>query len=84
MPSVPRAVLTADFLRAHLSYDQETGLFTRIARVSGRGQGDKDLVGKIAGDLCPSTGYWRISLAGNRYLAHRLAWLYMTGDWPDE
>lgn len=38
-------------------------------------------VGKEVGGLT-SKGYVRIILDGDSYLAHRLAWYYMTGDWP--
>jgi hypothetical protein len=37
--------------------------------------------GDVAGHLT-AQGYWRISVDGRRYLAHRLAWLYVHGEWP--
>lgn len=58
-----------------LHYDPETGIF--IWRVR-RGKG---LVGSVAGQLRPS-GYVEIGINGRRCTAGRLAWLYVTGEWP--
>jgi hypothetical protein len=37
--------------------------------------------GKIAGGA-HNRGYRHIGINGIKYLAHHLAWLYVTGDWP--
>jgi hypothetical protein len=67
-------MMTLAVLREVLHYDPETGVFTyRTPRRGIR-------VGDMAG--CVSRGYRRIRVAGHIYQAHRLAWLYMTGDWP--
>lgn len=67
--------LTAARVRSVLDYDQETGLFTWKYPINNRIK-----VGDIAGYI--AQGYWRISVDGCTYLGHRLAWLYMTGEWP--
>lgn len=62
-------------LRATLSYDEETGLFTRTVSSGGA----------KAGDVCGCQnvgGYIQVSVRGRLYLAHRLAWLYIYGVWP--
>jgi hypothetical protein len=68
--------ITIDYLKEVLIYDADTGLFTWIKRSS-----RADLIGKVAGSR-HSSGYISISIYNKKRLAHRLAWLYMTGKWP--
>lgn len=68
--------LTADRLRQLLSYDASTGIFTR--RIS---QTNRVKVGDIAGSP-NQKGYINIMVDGRLYPAHRLAWLYVHGEWP--
>lgn len=63
--------LTAKQLRELVYYCDGTGVFT--SKRSG-----KTLGGKTA------QGYVAIGLNYKRYLAHRLAWLYVYGEWPKE
>lgn len=74
--------LTADFVRDSLAYDSETGTFTWLSDLkTGRGRVFIS-AGSVAGSLT-NMGYIQIGLLGKRYMAHRLAWLVMTGVWPD-
>jgi hypothetical protein len=69
-------VLTADRLRELFEYDPDSGLFVSIRRNNNRFP-----AGRIAGTL-DKAGYVVIHIDGRVYKAHRLAWLYMTGEWP--
>jgi hypothetical protein len=69
--------LTAERLRNLLHYDPATGVFAW--RVS---DGHRRIVGAAAGGK-NSEGYRKIRIDGRRYPAHRLAWLYEHGKWPD-
>ncbi len=71
-------MLTAEELRELLSYDKITGIFIRKMKTS-----NCIHVGDIAGGL-KSDGYLRIRIKGKRYLAHRLAWLYVHGSFPEQ
>lgn len=74
-----RELITAEELRRILSYDAQTGIFTWIEVRCLKQRGS------IAGKK-HNRGYWNIRIGGrngNLYLAHRLAWLYMTGKWPE-
>ncbi len=74
---LPKHDLTAEELRRVLHYNPNAGDFTwLVARRASE-------VGKRAGGVRPD-GYIHIGISGRRYLAHRLAWLYMTGGWPTE
>lgn len=68
--------LTADRLREVLDYDRETGVFTWL---ESRG---RVRAGVTAGAV-DSKGHLRIRIDGQLYGAHRLAWLYMKGHWPE-
>lgn len=69
--------LTAEALREFLRYDPETGTFIWLKH-----QIRTDKIGRRAGGLCKRDGYIIIAILGHRYPAQRLAWLYMTGEWP--
>lgn len=60
-----------------LEYNRVTGLFF-WKRPNPRSSVS---VGQKAG--CIDNGYVYITLDRKRYLAHRLAWLYHFGDWPE-
>jgi len=69
--------LTQDRLKEILSYDKGTGLFKWKISV---GTAKK---GSIAGNKRP-VGYVAIKINSNPYYAHRLAWLYVNGEFPED
>ena len=68
--------LTQEQLQQLLSYDPETGIFTNLTQ---RGRSVK--IGAVAGSKY-SEGYICIAIDYKRYLAHRLAWLYVHDNFP--
>lgn len=62
--------LTQTRLKKLVHYNCDTGIFTRIKN------------GLVAG-CADSKGYWKISIDGKSYRAHRLVWLYVFGKFPN-
>lgn len=69
-------MLTQIELKRHLHYDPETGIFTRLISNSNIVK-----VGSIAGSK-NHKGYLQIQINSKVYGAHRLAWLYVNGEFP--
>jgi|688.fasta_scaffold858151_2 hypothetical protein len=68
--------LTQSYLKEYLSYESGTGIFTWIK--SYRNQ----RLGKIVG-MIDRDGYRTITFKRKHYRAHRLAWFYVYGKWPN-
>jgi HNH endonuclease len=71
-------VITQDQLKQRLRYDPDTGVFTWLnGWRKGKPAGCKDAWGYLQ---------IRISVKGIKkdYKAHRLVWLYLSGEWPPE
>lgn len=75
---MPKPIVTLARVTQLLEYNPDTGIFKWIATTSNRIQ-----VGDVAGSPHAS-GHISIGIDGRLYLAHRLAWLIMTGDWPSK
>lgn len=74
-------MLTQEFLKEVLCYDEFTGYFIWLK------SHQKIKSGMRAGSVSESYSgkkYIRIAISSKRYLAHRLAFLYMTGNFPHD
>ena len=71
-------MITQEELKYLLTYNEDTGQFTW--NMSRRGFVKK---GDIAGTT-DHLGYVRIKAGDRVHLAHRLAWLYVNGKWPEK
>ena len=65
-------------LRELLHYDPMTGVFTRSEKSNRR-----VVIGAVA-SFNKNGRYARVCVNNQRYYAHRLAWLYMYGAWPED
>jgi hypothetical protein len=71
-------IFTQNDLKSILNYNSESGIFVWISPPN-----DRIPFGSIAGSY-DGKGYLRIKIDGKHYYTHRLAWLYMTGEWPKD
>lgn len=69
-------MITQERLKELFKYDPDTGLLTRSTGFN------NVKIGDIAGTL-RYDGYLHIKIDGKLYLCHRLAWVYMYGDIPE-
>jgi len=70
-------MLTAERLRDLVTYDPETGVMRWKTPRHGV------TVGRQLGRIRPD-GYLEGCVDGRRYKVHRLAWLYVYGEWPSD
>lgn len=78
--------LTHERLLRVLFYDPESGIFSWNTKTVTRGRPSK-LFGVRAGTISGAgktrtKSYRMIGVDGTKYQEHRLAWFYMTGEWP--
>lgn len=69
-------MITHEELLEALRYDPASGLFYWREKNSWRTK-----IGDVAGTPM-KRGYWKITVRGRSYYAHRLAWFYVYGVWP--
>lgn len=72
------SIITQDELKELLHYNPDTGIFTWLTS-----RANKINKGDIAGGI-NKQGYIRLKINNIEYKAHRLVWLYMTGEMPKE
>ena len=65
-------MITLNELKQKIYYNPDDGSFTRILKDGSTGRTNK------------KKNYAGIRISGKSYPAHRLAWLYMTGEWPSK
>ncbi len=76
--------LTAEYVRSRLEYDPEVGTIrwkTKTFKKKCSGQWNKRFAGKEAGTVTKDGRV--VTLKFKKYMAHRLIWLIVTGEWPD-
>lgn len=69
--------LTQAYLREILDYNSETGIFTWRVKIG------NIKIGQLAGFTHNKIPYHQIKVRQKLYLAHRLAWLWVYGEFPN-
>jgi hypothetical protein len=73
--------LTAEYVKSILNYNPATGRFVWKYRNDVGSRWNSRFAGEIAGSF-DSNNYLQIGINSSLYRAHRLAWLIVTGKWP--
>lgn len=75
--------LTSERLKELLHYDPKTGIFTWL-KMPGHAVHSVNVGDRAGNERKGRKNYRFIEILGNVYAEHRLAWLYMTGKWPEK
>lgn len=75
-------MLTQERLKSELSYNSQTGMFVWLK--TGKGRSIHRHAGCVSYRKIQKAKYVVIMIDKKLYAAHRLAWLYMTGNFPEE
>ena len=75
-------MITQDRLKELLHYCPETGVFTWLVSGTGRRSGLE--AGRVNRNTITGKSYRYLKIHSHLYLEHRLAFLYMTGEFPEE
>ena len=83
-------MITQKYLMEAMDYDPETGIFTwkrrpdhHFASPGYARAWNAKWSGSQAGNINKTHGYYMVSFKNEKYLLHRLAWLYVYGRMPD-
>lgn len=71
-------IISQELVKALFEYDCTSGIFIRKLTT-----GTKAKIGSVAG-VVNESGYIEIAVNGHKYRAHRLAWLYCFGEFPEQ
>lgn len=84
------SALTPEYLRVLFDYDEHTGVFIRRTQSPDSYYGEHACrmlnardAGKPVGTE-DSFGYLKTQILGHKFLLHRLAWRWTTGEWPTD
>lgn len=76
-PAEKEKLVTQELLKSLYRYETETGKFFHLTVPNHRIK-----LGQEAGHLTSTTGYFVIGIGGYVFQLHRLAWLYVYGEFP--
>lgn len=91
-------LLDQNYVRSRFDYDPETGrCFWKVAKAEhflSNGKQKPETIAKRFNKMHPegseafttntASGYKQAKLKGNTYALHRVIWLWMTGEWPED
>jgi len=77
-----RKMITQSYLQKIISYNPETGIFTWL-QLTGKAKPGREAGYLVSMSSRKESKYRVIGIDGKNFLAHRLAFLYMTGSFPE-